>query len=447
MKQGRGIQWALFLSFALLAAFGGGCGGGGGGSDGSDGNSGSSVPEKELLNIVIQREPQPRQKIAITHEKYNEYFKEGNAEEGVKAIIAAGNFIINGYAIPATEEEYMANHPDGYEVNENPWLSRKEDCWSGGKAGGMGGGSTCFPSYEEATLAVATGIPAGIEFKLYDTDGDKYPDLIETHYLESLIVNKATYDEEKEAYIVYRGDIDPSINKSDKDGRAFDGSRFTSGEMIPKANFDPAIEEGDIALFWFGPDGWVMDKALEIEGIFVDGADHDFYQMDGTRYVDDMGFSRDHIIISNRPGEFANAHRYFGFMDNKEDLKVSFWLVPTDDFTEETGATIGFTNNGDNARIFLTRAIVWAQSRLASVVPSDDGSDAAGDWVPRGVYNELDEAITIAMSALASSNTNSSLLDYQVYLLYLALNGIEGDMGAKYGGYTYTGFDKSINKQ
>ena len=36
MKQGRGKRWALFFSFALLAAFGGGCGGGGGSGSSSD---------------------------------------------------------------------------------------------------------------------------------------------------------------------------------------------------------------------------------------------------------------------------------------------------------------------------------------------------------------------------------------------------------------------------
>jgi hypothetical protein len=38
-----------------------------------------------------------------------------------------------------------------------------------------------------------------------------------------------------------------------------------------------------------------------------------------------MGFSRDNIIISNRPGGVANAHKYFGLINNNEGLKDRVW--------------------------------------------------------------------------------------------------------------------------
>lgn len=40
----------------------------------------------------------------VTDAMYDDYFEKGNAEDGVKEVLAAGNFYINGFAIPETEE-------------------------------------------------------------------------------------------------------------------------------------------------------------------------------------------------------------------------------------------------------------------------------------------------------------------------------------------------------
>jgi hypothetical protein len=439
MRQGRGIQWVLFLLFALLAVFGGGCGGGGGHSSGSaivDDKDGEKVLQAAIVNNMGED-------TTVINDQYSKYFKEDTAVDGVKAIIAAGKFIMNGYAIPATEAECAAKYPDGYTVNETAWLYKSGDGWIGGKPGG---GPPKIPgSYDAAALATATGLPAGLEVRLYDTNKDGYTDLIETHYLEALIASKIT-DNGDGTYSVDRGELDSSITYSTNDGNPFDGSHFTSTsrEVIKKANFDTTIKEGNIALFWYGPDGWVMQRALEINGIFVDGSDHNYYQMDEVKYQDAMQFSRDNVIISNRPGEFANAHNYFGFNNNSEGLKVSLWLVPTTNYPETTGAPIGFTSN-EYEGIFLAKAIAAAKVKLGSVVVSTDGTDVALGikWTTPAVYDELREAITRAETAQASGASLGSL-DYQGYLLYLTLNGSLLDIGARFAGYYYVGFDKQI---
>lgn len=376
----------------------------------------------------------------VTNAQYSKYFKEGSAEDGVKAIIADGKFIINGYAIPATETECTAEYPDGYSVNKTAWLYKSGDNWHGGMKG-----EKAYDSYAAAALAVATAIPAGLEVKLYDTNNDGYTDLIETQYLEALIVNKITHNGDG-TYSVDRGALGSSITYSITDGKAFDGSRFTStsGDVIKKANFDTTINERDIALFWYGTDGWVMERGKEMNGVFVDGADHNYYQIDAVKYQDAMRFSRDNVIISNRPGEFANAQKYFGLNNNNEGLKVSLWLVPTTNYPETKGAPIGFTTN-ENAGTFLTKAIAIAQAKLESVVISTDGTDlAAGtNWTTQAAYDELSAAITRARTAL-DLKESSALLDYQVYLLYLTLNGTDNDIGAKFGGYKYRGFNTQV---
>lgn len=378
---------------------------------------------------------------SVTNPQYDALFQQGNAEAGVAAVIAAGKFFINGYAMPGTASAYAKAYPDGFRVNQVPWLyyDASAATWKGGFHG-----EKTAPSYEAAALAVASGIVAGLEVRLYDTTGNGYTDLIEADYKEGTAVNRITRNSDG-SYSVYRGDID-AANQTTNDGRVFDGAHFTSssGETIKPANFDKTIKTGDIALFWYGPNGWVMQRAKEAHGLFVDGADHQSYDIGGTVYQDAMRFSRDNVLISNRPGEFVNAQKYFHLNNNHEGWKVSLWLVPTT-WPSAQGAPVAITSPS-NSRAFLTKAIAVAKQRLASATVSRDGSDvpASRQWVTQDAHTQLSQAISRADAALASASSSASLLDYQVYLLYLALNGSGNDIGAKFAGFTYTGFDKAL---
>lgn len=373
----------------------------------------------------------------VTSDQYSAYFKESTAEEGVKAVITAGAFTINGFAIPATEEEYAQTCPDGYTVNGTVWLSKTDDSWYVDRK--------TYDSYDTAAVATASRVPAGLEVRLYDMDGDGYTDRIETRYLEALIVGQITKNTDG-TYSVIREEFDSSTVFSENEGKAFDGNHFTagSGEVIPADNFDTDIQAGDMALCWYGPDGWAMERAIQVNGIFVDGADHKYYQIGDIQYQDAMRFSRDNIVISNRCGEFANAHKYFGLTNNTEGLTVSLWFAPTTNYPDAMGAPAGFTT-GKNASAFLTRAIAAAKEKLASVAVSTDGSDVAvgTKWTTQAAYDELNAAIARAERVLAS-DAGSSLLDYQVYLLYLTLHGGSDDIGAKFAGYDYAGFDNQV---
>jgi hypothetical protein len=377
----------------------------------------------------------------VSNAQYDKYFKQGSAASGVAAIIAAGKFSINGFAIPGTEKDYTLRYPKGYLVNQVPWLyyDASNATWKGGYKG-----QTTAATYAAAALATATGIVAGLEARLYDTDNDGYVDRIEADFKEGVIVDQITKNPD-ETYSVYRGDIDTK-NKTANEGRAFDGPNFTaaSGAKIKAANFDSTIAAGNIALFWYGTDGWVMTRAKEVNGIFVDGADHRTYNISGKMYGDAMRFSRDNIFISNRPGEFVNAQKYFGLNNNRKDLKISLWLVPTTN-PDAQGAPVGLTSNS-SAKAFLAKAISTADARLANVTISADGKDVprTKSWVTRDVYAQLDDAIKRANAALASTTSSSALLDYQIYLLYLTLNGGASDIGARFAGFNYSGFEHQI---
>jgi hypothetical protein len=443
MKQGRGIKWALFLSFALLTAFG--CGGGGGGGSSSDAGP---APEKEpvlLHAVVVNRATQPGTVRSIADATSDKYFKD-TAREGVAEIIAAGNFIINERPIPKSAEEFKEVSPGGYKVNGTVWLKwdESENCWKGGSAADQPPprSASCSASYETAALATATGGGGdtfnGLEVVLFDTDDDGYPDLIKTKYMQALIADKII-DNGDETYTVSRGELDPAIIPAKEDGAPFDATVYfhsIAKEVIKKANFDDRIKEGDIALFWDGPNGLVLERATQIKGILGDGVDHEIYEINGDTYLDAMQFSRNQVIISNRPGEMTNAHIRFRFNGNKDGLEVSLWLVPTT-YPEPHGAPIGFTTN-ENARTFLARAIQIAKKELESVVVPDDVVGNYG-MSSRDAYVQLSTAIDRAELALIL-NPSPALLDYQVYLLFLTLNGAK-DIGAVFAGYNYCGFD------
>lgn len=377
----------------------------------------------------------------VTASEYDQYFEQGSALEGVEAVIASGQFYINLWAIPGTEAAFQNVSQcldDGYLVNQVPWLNYNNTAaswWGGYEA------ETEADSYEAAALSVVTGIVAGLEVRFWDTNGDGYTDLIDADYLQGVTVDTVTKNTNG-TYSLYRGNIDVA-NKTPNEGTIFDGDLFDgAGPAILDANFDTTIAAGDVALFWYGPNGWAAKRAQEVAGLFVDGADHESYDIDGVVYEDAMRFSRDNLFISNRPGEFTDAQKFFKLTnDSAAGLNVSLWLVPVTNTTEH-GAPIGMTS-GSDSRAFLASGIAQAQAQLGGVAISADGSDvpSSQEWVTQAVYTQLDDAIARANQSLASADSSSFLLDYQIYVLYLTLNGSSNDIGAAFAGFNYTGFE------
>ena len=126
---------------------------------------------------------------------------------------------------------------------------------------------------------------------------------------------------------------------------------------------------------------------------------------------------------------------------------VSLWLVPTTDFPTTYGAPIGLTSDR-SAKTFLAEAIEQATEDLNSVVASaaGDGSDVptTEKWVTQAEYTQLDDAIARAKEAMESTKGPTMLLDYQIYVLYLTLDGSGNDIGAAFAGFNYTGFMNEI---
>lgn len=376
----------------------------------------------------------------VTATQYDDNFVEGSAVEGVAAVIAAGNFYINLWSIPGSEAAFR-NSSDclsaGYLVNQAAWLDYDTTAasWYGGYAA-----ETEAASYDAAALSTVTSIVPGLEVRFWDTNGDGFTDLIDADYLEGVTVDTITKNTNG-TYSVYRGNIDVA-DKTAAEGTIFDAAKFDgTGPSIPDANFDTTIAAGDVGLFWYGSNGWAMKRAQQVTGIFVDGADHTSYNIDGTVYADALRFSRDNEPISNRPGEFTDAQKYFGLTNNTAaGLDVSLWLVPITNSTNY-GAPVSLTSGSDSGT-FLAKAIAFAEAEMANVTVSVDGSDvpSSQQWVNQTVYTQLESAITRANATLALPSTPSLLHDYQTYLLYLTLSGSSDDIGATFASFSFTGF-------
>ena len=343
---------------------------------------------------------------------YPQYFD----ETGVFGVVEAGNFYINDFQVPANPGELATLGGEGFVVNSGA------TSLTAGDGTFLVDGKDKGSDYAAAIKALINDeLPGGLHMDLYDTDSDGKADVVKLWYTEGLIVNGISRDAAGN-YILYRGDLERVPSHA---GRLYDADNFGNilGETVKPENFDTSLKEGDGAVFYRTPDGWIVKKAVEANGIFVDGVDHDFYQIDSTKYTDTMKYSRDNLIVAQRNGEFANAHTYFGFKDNDKGVKVSMWMDPY------SMSPIGITSN-ENAKVFLTDAIAQSKAKLASVTLT-----GAATAEQKFAYAALEEAIKLAEETLADADSYNSEYDFYVYYLYLAQAGTGSDIGAAFSGF------------
>ena len=276
-----------------------------------------------------------------------------------------------------------------------------------------------------------------LEIRLYDLDGDKFVDYIELDYVEAVIINDIIKNKDN-TLSLYRADINKEYNM-----RKYDGNFFTEkwDEKIDVKNFDTNIKKGDMALFMYTPNGWIIKRAKEIKGKLTDGQDHKYYQIGEKKFQDTMRFSRDNIIISNRCGEYLNAHKYFGFLNILEnESDISLWFVHSLD-ENKFGAPCGFTS-GKSAKLFLQKAIAFSKKKLDEIC-LESKAQKGQTFISENDYNEFKNLVMKAEKICNEDNPNE-IYDYFVYLLYLGNFGSQSDIGAKFAGFNYIGFDNQI---
>lgn len=316
----------------------------------------------------------------ITDASYDEYFK-GTAAEGVEEILSAGKFFVNGFALPSAESEFNINL--GFIT-----LAKTAD---GGWSSSVHKGNTSDPTFEEARLKLAEGLTrfAGLYVDLFDDNGDGYTDRIETTVKQSVRVDALIAD----------GD-NVKIDRTNFEVAAKEGAQEINDVVFPASHVDPALQAGDVALYWETPDGFYLERCAGKIGRLTEGADHGYYVFDGVRYEDVGGVTKYHLAKANRPGQFLEAMRTLGLLGQ---VDVIAWTVG--DYQIAAFSTI-------DAADILSQGVA-----AANAARNTAGANAQS-------LAALDAQIAAANAALADSASTGADLDRALYELALAVDAL-----------------------
>lgn len=357
---------------------------------------------EDVINVIVHDGDATK----ITDAAFNDYFG-GDALEGVKKLLAEGKVYVNGIKVPATEDE-----TSDYQVNGVSSLYKTSSGW------GYNVHKTTSPdnlSFEDARLGFFETITTvrGHETTLY---GDAASCVVNKIDSQSYDVFRITYFEDHGGQVdkIDRGEFELETNRIRPDVRTV---------TVSSDNFDSNIAIGDIVCYYYGPSGWVMNKAETKEGKITKNENKEFVVNDGEYVCIESNVSRYNLIDSNRPTQFFTAYNRLGL----SDLSIIMWDTPT-------GHPICFTYGGkDAAKAALTLAIENAKAAKDGVAVSVDGTDVPKGtmWAAQADFDAYDEAIASAEAVLASNSTAVYEYDGAIYALSLAL----GEGGEKPSGF------------
>jgi hypothetical protein len=344
----------------------------------------------------------------ITGAAYNKYFG-GNAVDGVKALLTAGNVHVNGIPVPATEGVTV-----DYQVNGVSSLYKKSSGWGYNVHKTTSADNLSFDAAKLGFIETVTTVRGHKTF-LY---GDKASGQVNKIDAQSYEVVRIAYFEDHGGNVdkIDRGDFKLETNRIRPDVNLI---------TVKSSNFDNNIKIGDFALYYQGADGWAMLKAVPVTGTLSRDAKGNFVTNAGKsdEHVSvESNVSRYNLIDGNRPTQFLTAYTRLGL----GNLSIVTWRTPT-------GHPIGFTY-GDRvaAKAALSAAIKNATAAKNNVVVSVDGTDVAKGtiWVTQADMDEYNAALAAAQ-AYNKNNTAIQQYDAAIYALSLAL----GEAGEKPTGF------------
>ncbi len=105
------------------------------------------------------------------------------------------------------------------------------------------------------------------------------------------------------------------------------------------------------------------------------------------------------------------------------------------------GAPCGFTS-GNSAKIFFPKACEFSKKKLNDIC-LENNANKGQKYIRQEEYDDFNNIIRKAKQICEKDNANE-IYDYFVYLLYLANFGAQSDIGAKFAGFNYVGFDNEI---
>jgi hypothetical protein len=376
MKKWTALLLALILALSLTA-----CGSSTGDSNTATSDTPASDNAADDTQSAAEGDPEAMDVILeivhdgdatkITDSAFDEYFG-GNAAEGVQDLLAEGKVYVNGIQVPATEDvttDYQVNGVSSLYKTSSGWGFNVHKTTSADNL-----------SFEDARLGFFETITTvrGHTTTLY---GDSATGLVNKIDSQSYDVVRITYFENHGGQVdkIERGDFELETNRVRPDVTTI---------TVASSNFDENIAVGDFVIYYYGPEGWVMEKAVPVEGTLSKNDDGWFVtnagQSDEYACIE-SNVSRYNLINSNRPTQFYTSYVRLDLTE----VPITMWCTPT-------GHPIGFTY-GDKAasKDALSVAIEHAQAAKEGVVVSTDGTDvpAGTMWVTQADLDTYNAAI------------------------------------------------------
>ena len=342
--------------------------------------------------------------IAITDASFNKYFG-GDAAAAVAKLLAEGKCYVNGIQVPATSEglkEYQVNKVRslydtgiGWGYNVHKTTSADNLTFEQARLGFYEAITKVRGHNTVLTLDPETKEVTKIDVASYDV----------VRVTDIIVYNEST--------TIVRGDFALETQRVRPD---------VDKEIFNTAYFDQSIEIGDIAIYWFGPNGWEIKKATPVVGTLSKDENKNFVVNAGKadEYVKvESNVSRYNLIDSSRPSQFYTAYTRMGLTD----MEITTWCTPN-------GFPIGFTT-GANSKAVLAQAIATAKAAKEGVTVSETGEGITGMWTTQAAMDEFDAAIAAAEAVLRNNLSSDTDRDMAMYKLSLAY----GEAGNKPSGF------------
>ena len=340
--------------------------------------------------------------VKITDSSFDSYFPGTTAAEAVAKLLAEGKCYVNGIPVPATADE-----TDDYQVNFVSSLYKTETGWGYNVHKTTSANNLTFEAARLGFFETITTVRGHKTSLTYDANGN-----VERIDTQSFDVFRISYFEDHGGQVdkIMRGDFALETQRI-----RFDVEKITA---VASDKFDDAIDVGDVVVYYYGPDGWVMEKAMAKVGTLSKNDNKEFVVNAGKadEYVKvESNVSRYNLIDGSRPSQFYNA--YVGLKLQEQNVEVTTWCTPN-------GFPIGFTlGDRTSSKATLQQAIKNAEAAKEGVVVSENfGEDVpvGTKWVTQADMDAFDAALKEAKTT--AYNNTAELYEYNeaMYTLYKA---------------------------
>ncbi len=338
----------------------------------------------------------------------DQYF-DGGVEEGMAALLDAGQVYINGIQIPTEEETFYLNGSKGIWQKENgDWTWQVHDFLNRDAEGVVDhDGDYSFDFARRRFVLAATAL-RGSDTKIYAEEGSDTACRVDIFVASGATVADVTVNDD-DTTTIWGTPID-SVNYN-TDG----GPNDIEERIFPSENVDENLQGGDIAIYWYGDNGWEIRLCPTVSGLLESW--EQAAVLDGVTY-DEAIIIRTSMQKGDRPSQFSGAYFTFGLTD----IPVTLWL------TEEDGYIVGISY-GENSREALEQAVdqVDAYMEDLTILPSEDGSDIPSDcyWVDGTTWATYYTAYTNAKEVLENEDSTNFEMDAAIQSLCEGLIGDE----------------------